>query len=141
MSKQWWDISRQLVNNAPPREAIPPLKLGGVWDQLPGRVLRECADELSLPLCLLLRRMLTEGCWPSVWRKHWVAPIHKKKSKADPNNYCGVHLTPVLSKIAERALGEALVAVFEGSGAYGETQFAFRRRHGVKDLVTLFVAD
>ncbi len=40
MSKQWWDINRQLMNNAPPREAIPPLKLGGVWDQLPGRVLR-----------------------------------------------------------------------------------------------------
>ena len=204
MSKQWWDVNRQLMHNAPARETIPPLKVDGDWvyeatqkadafatafsakfhlppasgepaiharnvslsdfvlvrqrwcrrwlrkiddskatgpDSLPGRILRECADEIALPLCILLRAMLVQGIWPSVWQRHWVAPLHKKKSKAEPNNYRGIHLTPVLSKAAERVLGDVLVAYFEGSGAYGETQFAFRKQHSVNDVVALFVAE
>ena len=34
-------------------------------DKLPARILRECAEELALPVTLLIRKLLSEGCWPN----------------------------------------------------------------------------
>ena len=78
-------------------------------DALPAIILRRCASELSLPIALLARKCLNEGRWPNVWRRHWVHPLHKRKSKAVPQNYRGVHLTAQLSKVVERSVGSIFV--------------------------------
>ncbi len=82
-------------------------------DLLPTRILKKCAVELSLPVTLLTRLLLREGCWPDCWRTHWVQSIYKRGSKAEAKNYRGVHLTPQLSKVVERAVGSLLVPWLE----------------------------
>ena len=37
-----------------------------------------------------------------------VVPIHKKKAKSDPNNYRGVYMTSVVSKVCERIIAKHL---------------------------------
>ena len=108
-------------------------------DTLPGRILKRCAWELSIPIVLISRRCLREGCWPSTWKRHWVCPLHKKKSQADPVNYRGIHLTAVTSKVVERVLGRVLVNFLDKSDAYGETQWAFRPQRSCRDLITLLI--
>ena len=62
-------------------------------DQLPGRILKECADELAYPVTLLARQMLKLRQWPECWRDHWLAPIFKKGSVANPEKYrCTSHV-------------------------------------------------
>ena len=109
-------------------------------DQLPGRILKECADELAYPVTLLAGQMLKFRQWPDCWRDHWLAPIFKKGSVANPEKYRGVHLTSVLSKVVEGVIAEVLVKYLEESGASGETQWAFREGHSCRDLVALLTA-
>ena len=106
-------------------------------DLLSARVLKHCADELGLPVAKLTRRILNSGCWPEAWRAHWIVPLYKKKAVWDPNNYRGVHLTPQLSKVVERALGSFFMPYLEETGAYGANQFAYTKKRGCKDLLLL----
>ena len=108
-------------------------------DGIATMVLRTCAVELAYPLAILIRRMVSSCRWPDVWREHWVVPLFKKKSRADPNNYRGVHLTPQLSKAAERVVGKLFQRFLEKSGAYGDRQFAYGKGKGVRDALALSV--
>ena len=78
-------------------------------DLVPGKVLRECASELASPLTRLIRRLVRERCWPDLRRLHWIAPLFKKGTPSSPVNYRGVHLTTIMSKVAERVIARALV--------------------------------
>ena len=108
-------------------------------DLLPARILRRCADVLALPVTLLTRKLLHEGRWPDCWRKHWVHSIYKKGSKAEATNYRGVHLTPQLSKVVERAVGTILLPWLEKQGAFGPNQYAYGKGKGYKDVLTINV--
>ncbi len=108
-------------------------------DRLPARVLQRCHAELALPVTLLTRILLREGCWPQCWRTHWVQSIYKKGSKAEAKNYRGVHLTAQLSKVVERAVASLLVPWLEVRGAFGPHQYAYTKRRGYKDVLTINV--
>ena len=106
-------------------------------DGVSTRVLKTCSDELAYPLALVIRAMVSEGCWPDTWRQHWIVGIYKKKSRADPSNYRGVHLTAQLSKAAERVIGAHFQKHLESSGAFGERQFAYTSGRGYGDALAL----
>ena len=108
-------------------------------DLLPARVLKRCADALALPVTLLARKLLREGRWPECWRTHWVHSIYKRDSKAEAKNYRGVHLTPQLSKVVERAVGSLLLPWLETHGAYGPHQYAYGKGKGYKDVLAINV--
>ena len=108
-------------------------------DRLPTRILRTLCDELALPITLLARKLLSDGCWPQCWREHWVHPIYKKKSRADGRNYRGVHLTAQVSKVIERAIGGIFIPWVEKVGAYGPRQFAYTKGMSYKDVLALNV--
>ena len=55
------------------------------------------------------------------------------------SNYRGVHLTPVLSKIAERVIGMPLISYLQQKG-FGEHQWAFKKKHSARDLAFYCVA-
>ena len=77
-------------------------------DSLPGRILKECAEELAAPITLLAKRLLVLGEWPDCWRRHWISPLYKKRATSQAKNYRGVHLTAVLSKTVERIISAIL---------------------------------
>ena len=106
-------------------------------DGLPGRILKECAEELALPVTILAKRMLVLGSWPECWRYHWISPLFTKGLRSNASNYRGVHLASVLSKTVERVLGKIICDYLEESGSFGETQWAFRAGHACRDLVAL----
>ena len=108
-------------------------------DRLPARVLKRCHAELALPVTLLARLLLREGRWPQCWRTHWVQSIHKRDSKAEAKHYRGVHLTPQLSKVVERAVASLLVPWIEDNGAYGQHQYAYTKGRGYKDVLAINV--
>ena len=55
-------------------------------------------------------------------------------------NYRGLHLTPIISKVAERVLKTFFGAYVEAIDAFGESQWAFRKGRGCPDLVLLMVS-
>ena len=74
-------------------------------DKLPARILKKCAAVLAVAVALLARIILRDGVWPNLWKHHWLFPLFKRKSRAEPSNYRGIHLTSQLSKVVERVLG------------------------------------
>ena len=67
-----------------------------------------------------------------------IIPIFKKGAAFQPGNYRGVHLTTILSKIAERLVGGQLVPYLQ-KYTYGENQWAFSTGLSSRDLVTMLV--
>ena len=78
-------------------------------DKISAAILKRLSDCLAVPFTQVCRRLLYEGCWPRVWKTHLIVPIYKKGSAFNPGNYRGVHLTSILSKLAERIIGHRLV--------------------------------
>ena len=108
-------------------------------DLLPARVLKQCAVELALPVCLLARSIVAHSRWPASWCCHWLFPLHKKNTTADADNYRGVHLTAQLSKVVERIIGTLFLPRLERIGAFGPHQFAYRQQHGARDALLFLV--
>ena len=46
------------------------------------RVLRECADELSIPIQMLCELSVSSGTFPTMWKQANVIPVHKKLQEA-----------------------------------------------------------
>ena len=101
-------------------------------DLLPARLLKECADELELPVTLLCRLVLEQG-WPNCWKTHWIHPIFKKGSVWRAGQYRGVHLTPQLSKVVERCFAPHLLNFFFEANPLRENQFAYTKGRGHRD--------
>ena len=108
-------------------------------DLLPARILKRCARTLAKPLLILCRRILHEGRWPEKWLEDWIEPIYKKKEVFLAGNYRGVHLTPQLSKAAERLLGRLWVEEALLDIRVGNNQFAYREARGSKDVLAFAV--
>ena len=108
-------------------------------DGISARILKELADVLAYPLAVLFRRMYREGRWPCCWRLHNVFPIFKKGSVYKASNYRGIHLTSNIAKVAERAIGNPLIAFLEVHG-FGTNQWAFKKLSSARDLVLVCVS-
>jgi len=129
--RQRW--TRRVLANIDEDKATGP-------DGIPGAILKRTRRELAAPITRLARRLLTLGAWPDIWRYHWIVPLYKRKSVYNPLHYRGVHLTPVLSNVVEQLISNVLIPLWEKIDAFGNDQWAFRKKHNYKDLVTLLVA-
>jgi hypothetical protein len=69
-----------------------------------------------------------------------VVPIYKKDVAFEAGNYRGVHLTSILSKVAEKLIGEVLRDFLKRT-SYGENQWAFTPGLGARDLVTKLILE
>ena len=108
-------------------------------DEVPARILRQCAVSLSRPVTLVARLILNSGSWP--WRVHWLSPIFKKSTVSDPGNYRGVHLTSHIGKTVERSIGTTVLPFLEKTNAFGTRQFAYRKAHSARDLLFILTSD
>ena len=106
-------------------------------DGIPARVLRLCAEALSVPIAMLCRRILAEGRWPEQWIFHNITAIHKRRSIYDPEMYRGVHLTSQMSKVVERAVGSPLTEYLQQSIVLSQEMQLPRFSFGVYHFVCL----
>jgi len=78
-------------------------------DEIPGLVLKNCADQLCAVFCHLCSRSLKECHVPVLWISSNILPIPKKKNPVELNDYRPVALTPTVSKILEKVVQQHLV--------------------------------
>ena len=78
-------------------------------DNIHPRILKECAEELAIPLYTMFRTSLTAGQLPQAWKEASVSPIFKKGSRSDVSNYRPISLTSVCCKTMEKLIREALL--------------------------------
>ena len=107
-------------------------------DKISAAILKRLYNVLAVPFTRVCRRLFFEGCWPSVWKYHLVVPIFKRGAAFKPGNYRGVHLTTVLSKVAEKMVVLHLTSFLERK-AFGANQWAFSAGLSARDLITMLI--
>ena len=94
-------------------------------DLIHPRVLKELSKQLSYPLTKLFHKCMKEGKVPDVWKKAEVKPIFKKGKRSSPGNYRPVSLTPVICKIFEGFIRDALYKHLINNKLLSNHQFGF----------------
>ena len=51
------------------------------------KMIRICKKSLVKPLTLLFDYSLKNSCYPDIWKKSNITPVHKKNDKRFVNNY------------------------------------------------------
>ena len=71
-------------------------------DLISPRLLKEGADILARPLCILFNRSLEANYFPTTWKFGNVSPIYKKDDRSLPSNYRPITLLNQVGKVMER---------------------------------------
>ena len=73
-------------------------------DEIPPKILKECAHQIAPSLCLLFNQSLQHGFIPKEWKLANIIPIHKKGDISNVKNYRPISLLSVISKVLERCV-------------------------------------
>lgn len=84
-------------------------------DSIPAIFIVKCAKSLTLPLSLIYRRSLMEGIVPSIWKKAFVTPIHKKGSRNMIENYRPISKLCLFAKVLEKLVYSQLYPALKQS--------------------------
>ena len=95
-------------------------------DRFPAFFLRECKEELALPLFIIWRRSLDTGEIPDLSKMSVITPIYKGDDKQLPKNYRPVALTSHLIKTFEKLIRAALLSFIESHNLFNPNQHGFR---------------
>ena len=126
------EISIDDINGA--IKQLRPGKSPGL-DQVLGEMLK-CSRSLMLP-CLhrLFNAIFNQGNFPALWSQSLIVPIHKKGSFTDPDNYRGITLTSILSKIFLHVINARLQLWADDNEIIGDEQAGCRKGHSTVDNV------
>ena len=71
-------------------------------DGIPGKFIKECAGSLVYPLQQLFNRLVSEGYYPTRWKKSFIVPVYK--GKGDRNNIENYRSINIISAVANHKL-------------------------------------
>ena len=94
-------------------------------DGIPNCFLKTCHSELAIPLSKIFNVSYFSGRFPTQWKVGKVIPIHKKKSKNNPENYRPICLNDTLSKVFEKIVREHILEFCQTHNLLSENQFGF----------------
>ena len=77
-------------------------------DNLPARILKTCAKEISVPLAHLFNSSLKCGIKPTLWKFANISPVHRGDNKELVENYTSISLLPISTKCLMRPFWTSL---------------------------------
>lgn len=110
-------------------------------DELPPTLIKECADELILPITTLINQTFEEGDFPDLLKISILKPVHKKDEKMDPNNYRPIALLPAISKIFEKCMCDRVYSFCEKFNLFDECQNGFRKNRSTTLAVQKYIQE
>ncbi|KAG7295979.1 hypothetical protein JYU34_021071 [Plutella xylostella] len=105
-------------------------------DTLPAMFIVPCAAELSIPVSLIFKKILSEGTMPVNWKRAFISPIHKKGSKHKIDNYRPISKLCLLAKVLERLVYTQLYSCIKSS--FSPMQHGFLKGRSTVSNLALF---
>lgn len=112
--------------------AVNPRKAAGP-DGVTGRVLKECADQLSEVFTKIFNLSLSKSIIPPCLKSATIIPLPKKPVISGLNDYRPVALTPVIMKCFERLVQQHIKASLPPT--FDPHQFAYRANRSTEDAI------
>ena len=108
-------------------------------DNIVGEMLKCVTDDVIDYLTLLFNKLFCESRFPREWSKSIVVPIFKKGDPEVPDNYRGVALTSVISKVYTHILNKRMTQWANREEKIIEQQAGFRAGYSTTDhIFTLY---
>ncbi|MES9883266.1 MAG: reverse transcriptase family protein [Sedimenticola sp.] len=104
-------------------------------DLLVPEIFIESRDQLTPLLCQIFNHLYSNCIYPESWTRGIVIPVPKKGDKRDPNNYRGITLTSIFSKIFSQMLDNRLRKWSEENSLLSSSQFGFRKNRSTVDCI------
>eukprot|EP00732_Lithocolla_globosa_P000417 Lithocolla_globosa_v1_NODE_127_length_6020_cov_51.448114.p1 type:complete len:867 gc:universal NODE_127_length_6020_cov_51.448114:3658-1058(-) len=106
-------------------------------DNIPARVLKECAEVLAPILARLFQLSFDSGVFPSLWKIAHVVPVYKHKGESsDPSMYRPISLLSIVGKTMEKVINSTLRKHLFGFKLISHKQYGFRPKCSTVDLLT-----
>ncbi|KAK3571337.1 hypothetical protein QTP86_007560 [Hemibagrus guttatus] len=112
---------------------VNPQKSAGT-DNIPGRVLRECAEQLADVFTDIFNISLSSTVVPMCLKTTTIVPMPKKSAVSCLNDYCPVALTPIVMKCFERLVMRHIKTQLPSS--LDPLQFAYHPNRSTDDAIT-----
>uniref|UniRef100_A0A3P9LR30 Reverse transcriptase domain-containing protein n=1 Tax=Oryzias latipes TaxID=8090 RepID=A0A3P9LR30_ORYLA len=103
-------------------------------DNIPGCVLRNCADELTDVITDIFNLLLSQAVIPSCFKATTIIPVPKKSSPSCYNDYRPIALTPILMKCFERLVMQHIKSTLPPT--LDPYQFAYRSNRSTDDAIS-----
>ena len=85
--------------------------------------------------------LFDKGMFPEEWSKAIIIPLHKKGDKNNPDNYRGISLLSILSKVFTHIINSRLTRWTESNSVLNDAQAGFRKgRSTIDHMFTLYAA-
>ncbi len=110
-------------------------------DEISPRLIKDAADELVVPLTMLINSSLQSGTFPTCEKQAKVLPVYKSNEKSKLDNYHPISVTTVFSKIIEKVVYNQLSDYLESNNLICPNQFGFRPNRSTNHAVTYLVDD
>ena len=110
-------------------------------DEIPPRLIKDAAEELVVPLTMLINSSLQSGSFPTCEKQAKVVPVYKSNQKSKLDNYRPISITTVFSKIIEKVVYNQLSDYLESNNLICPNQFGFRPNRSTNHAVTRLVDD
>ncbi|XP_065145714.1 uncharacterized protein [Paramisgurnus dabryanus] len=117
---------RRTLQKVNPRKASGP-------DNIPGRVLRDCANSLTDALTDIFNISLSKAIIPQCLKATTIIPIPKKSSVTTLNDYRPIALTPIIMKCFERLVKAHITTSLPAT--FDPFQFAYRPKRSTDDAI------
>ena len=98
-------------------------------DDMPAILLKQCGTTINYPLLLIWKQSLDSGYVYPQFKQQTIAPIHKKGSRAVPENYRPICPTSHNIKLCERVVKDHILNHFERNHLFCKHQHGFRPGH------------
>ena len=112
-------------------------------DGIRPKELKIATAQISDSLSAFFNESLASGQLPEEFKSGLLLPIFKsgKTNSQRAENYRGISLTCILSKVLERIVHSQLCDHFQSSGTLSDSQYGFRRNHSCSDLLVSTIDD
>ncbi|KAL0202538.1 hypothetical protein M9458_000556, partial [Cirrhinus mrigala] len=118
---------RKTLSRVNPRKAAGP-------DNIPGRVLRDCAAQLTDVLTDIFNTSLSQAVVPTCLKSTSIIPEPKKSPVSCLNDYRPIALTPIMMKCFERLVMHSIKTSLPNTR--NPLQFAYRPNRSTDDAIS-----
>jgi len=128
-----WGVEKLLQN-------INPSKASGP-DNIPNRVLKQCAKHLAPSMSLIFQLSLDTGTLPEDWRNANISSIFKKGDRHAAENYRPISLTSVPCKLLEHIICRHMLKHLERYQVLTSLNHGFRSGYSCETQLAITIHD
>ena len=90
-------------------------------------MIKICDKSLLKPLTLLFEYSVKKSCYPDIWKRSNIIPVHKKNDKQLVTNYRPITLLPIFGKLFEKIIFNRIYNFLLEGNLLNPNQSGFRQ--------------